>query len=174
MNREYQYYFVYILLPFICLCVLFLFVFFIPPESGERIGFGVTVLLSMSVYLLVISGKLSEKSDNVPMLGVCFVVVVFVLVLALLFAIYTMRVARRRDKPKGFLKKNVAPISSPDGKEELPVENDLALNVNEISDYSGYWLDYADKLDRRFFFAFASFLILCPPIIGLVISQMSS
>lgn len=99
VSRVSLYYFMYILLPLISLAFLFLLVFHIPPDSGERMGFGVTVLLSITVYLLVISEKLPEKSDNVPMLGVCFITLFYVLCTALAMAALTTILSRRDSMP---------------------------------------------------------------------------
>jgi hypothetical protein len=46
------------------------FAFLLPPESGERIGFCTTILLSIVVYLTIIQGQLPEASEpNVSILG---------------------------------------------------------------------------------------------------------
>ena len=89
LERISLYYFLYILAPLIALSFLFLVVFHIPPESGERMGYGITVLLSLTVYLLVISEKLPEKSDSVPILGTCFLVNFYLLCASLAFSAAT-------------------------------------------------------------------------------------
>ena len=89
LERISLYYFLYILAPLIALSFLFLVVFHIPPESGERMGYGITVLLSLTVYLLVISEKLPEKSDSVPILGTCFLINFYLLCTSLAFSAAT-------------------------------------------------------------------------------------
>lgn len=82
---------------------LFLMIFHIPCENGERMGFGVTILLSITVYLLVISEKLPEKSDDRPMLGICFIIEFYVLSLALVFAAVIVKLSAKTNRPPNFL-----------------------------------------------------------------------
>ena len=49
--------------------VLTLLVFCMPPESGEKIALGVTVLLAFSVFMLAIAEKMPETSDSIPLIG---------------------------------------------------------------------------------------------------------
>ena len=74
-------------------------VFFIPHDSGERMGFGVTILLSITVYLLVISEALPEKSDDKSMLGICFIAEFYMLCAALVLSLLTMNLFKRNTPP---------------------------------------------------------------------------
>ena len=74
-------------------------VFFIPHDSGERMGFGVTILLSITVYLLVISEALPEKSDDKSMLGICFITEFYMLCAALVLSLLTMNLFRMDSPP---------------------------------------------------------------------------
>ena len=74
-------------------------VFHIPYDCGERMGFGVTILLSITIYLLVISEHLPEKSDNTPMLGVVFISEFYNLSVALVMAGVTNILSRRKTEP---------------------------------------------------------------------------
>ena len=58
-----------IVLPCMMMSVLTLLVFCMPPESGEKIALGVTVLLAFSVFMLAIAEKMPETSDSVPLIG---------------------------------------------------------------------------------------------------------
>ena len=50
--------------------VLTLLVFFLPPDSGEKIALGITVLLAFSVFVLAIAEKMPETSDSIPLIGI--------------------------------------------------------------------------------------------------------
>ncbi|XP_061178313.1 acetylcholine receptor subunit beta-like [Saccostrea echinata] len=63
MKRRSAYYISSLILPICFLSFLQLFVFLMPPESGERVGFAVTVLLAVAVYLTLIQDKLPEASE---------------------------------------------------------------------------------------------------------------
>ena len=43
--------------------------FVLPPESGERIGLGITVLMAMAIFQELTSEKLPVDSKNIPLLG---------------------------------------------------------------------------------------------------------
>ena len=44
-------------------------VFCLPPDSGEKIALGVTVLLAFSVFMLAIAEKMPETSESIPLIG---------------------------------------------------------------------------------------------------------
>ena len=99
LKRLPLYYVLYLVLPCLCLSLLSPFVFFVPPESGERIGFGITIVLAMSVYLLVISDKLPEKSNESPLIGVLYTELFFIMIATLLVIVFTTHIAYKITKP---------------------------------------------------------------------------
>lgn len=46
--------------------------FILPPESGERIGLGITVLMAMAIFQELTSNKLPADSQYIPLLGNVF------------------------------------------------------------------------------------------------------
>ena len=63
-----------IILPIVLLFVLQLFVFILPAESGERVGFIVTMLLAIAVFLTIISDGLPKVSEPLP--AICYYLLV--------------------------------------------------------------------------------------------------
>lgn len=57
------------ILPGILITVVGFLGFIIPADSGEKIQMGVTTLLSMTVFLIVIAESMPPNSDSVPLLG---------------------------------------------------------------------------------------------------------
>jgi nicotinic acetylcholine receptor len=51
------------------LSILTLLVFCLPPESGEKIALGITVLLAFSVFMLAIAESMPETSENIPLIS---------------------------------------------------------------------------------------------------------
>ena len=43
--------------------------FFIPAESGEKVSFGMNVLLAFAVFLLMIAENMPETSLHLPYIG---------------------------------------------------------------------------------------------------------
>ncbi|XP_062600741.1 acetylcholine receptor subunit beta-like [Saccostrea cucullata] len=69
MTRRTTYYIAGLLLPIVLMNFIQLFVFLLPVESGERLGFSITVLLAVAVFLTIIQDKLPEASEpNVSLL----------------------------------------------------------------------------------------------------------
>ena len=99
MRRMPLYYVLYIVLPCLCLSLVSLFVFFISPDTGERTGYSITVVLAMSVYLLVISEKLPEKSDKSPFIGVMYAILFYIMNGTLVAVIFTTHLALKTTKP---------------------------------------------------------------------------
>jgi hypothetical protein len=58
-----MYYIAGLLLPICLMNFLQILVFLLPVESGERMGFSITVLLAVAVFLTIIQDKLPEASE---------------------------------------------------------------------------------------------------------------
>ena len=56
------------LLPVLTLVVLNMFSFLIPPSSGEKLSYCITVLLALSVFLTLVSGNLPKNSNKMASL----------------------------------------------------------------------------------------------------------
>ena len=103
LTRLYKFYLLYLILPCLGLVLAAPFMFYLPADSGERTGFGVTVVLALSVYLMVISDKLPEKSDKTPLLGALYIVLFFILVIAMIFGIITTHLHLKTERPPAWL-----------------------------------------------------------------------
>ena len=57
------------LIPSILMAFVSVLVFLLPPESGERIGLSITVLLSYTVFLLTVSEVTPRGGTGVSVLG---------------------------------------------------------------------------------------------------------
>ena len=67
--RRPYYYIVNIIVPCGLLCCLSLLSFILPPASGERISLQVTVMLSLVVFQLMITGLVPVTSNNTPLMS---------------------------------------------------------------------------------------------------------
>ena len=68
-KRRSLFYILNFLAPMVILVLLNTMVFLLPAESGERVGFSVTILLSIAVYLTIIAEKLPETSNPTSVLS---------------------------------------------------------------------------------------------------------
>lgn len=83
IQRKPLYYVFNLILPCALISTLTLILFFLPPESGEKVGLGITVLLAMTVFLLLVAETLPATSDDVPLLGQYFIATMFVTAMSL-------------------------------------------------------------------------------------------
>jgi dihydrofolate reductase len=58
-----------LVMPCIFIMGVAILVFYLPPESGEKVSLGVTVLLAMTVFLLLIAESMPPTSEVVPVIG---------------------------------------------------------------------------------------------------------
>jgi len=68
-QRKSRYYLLNLMLPCVFLLSISLLVFWLPPDAGEKVSLGVTILLAFSVFQLVIMDHTPENSDNTPILS---------------------------------------------------------------------------------------------------------
>ena len=69
IRRKVFYYFVYLIAPCMVTSFMTLILFTLPPESGERMVVGMTILLSLTVFYLLASTHIPETSEVVPLIG---------------------------------------------------------------------------------------------------------
>ncbi|XP_067933036.1 neuronal acetylcholine receptor subunit alpha-7-like [Watersipora subatra] len=97
-------YIVNIVIPCLMLAALTLVTFTIPPEAGEKISFGVTILLSLTVFLLMVAEELPANSDAVPLIALYFTSVMFLNAASVVFTVlvlsYHHRTSETHTMPK--------------------------------------------------------------------------
>ena len=104
IGRKPTHFVLFSLVPCMIIGMLILVSFFIPAESGERIGLCATILLAVSVYLLVVTEQLPEQSDSLPLIGVYYIVIMFEIGLALAATVLVLMAHHATFKPPNVLK----------------------------------------------------------------------
>ncbi|KAJ8304467.1 hypothetical protein KUTeg_018050 [Tegillarca granosa] len=66
IRRRTLYYGFNIIIPCVLISSMSLLLFLLPPDSGEKISLGVTILLSLMVFLLLVAETMPPTSDAVP------------------------------------------------------------------------------------------------------------
>ncbi|TSN95721.1 Neuronal acetylcholine receptor subunit alpha-7 [Bagarius yarrelli] len=69
IRRRTLYYGLNLLIPCVLISGLALLVFLLPADSGEKISLGITVLLSLTVFMLLVAEIMPATSDSVPLIG---------------------------------------------------------------------------------------------------------
>ncbi|XP_029924656.1 5-hydroxytryptamine receptor 3A [Myripristis murdjan] len=97
IRRRPLFYTVNLLLPSIFLMVMDIVGFYLPPDSGERVSFKVTLLLGYSVFLIIVSDTLPATAIGTPLIGVYFVVCMALLVISLTETVLIVRLVHKQD-----------------------------------------------------------------------------
>ena len=69
LGRRPGYHFIHIILPTVIMTLMSLLVFCLPPEAGEKLSLGITVLLSYTVVILMVSDITPRVSDSLPLIS---------------------------------------------------------------------------------------------------------
>ncbi|KAJ6650270.1 hypothetical protein lerEdw1_013451, partial [Lerista edwardsae] len=69
MRRRTLYYALNMLVPCLLLSAMTFLVFLLPADSGEKISLGITVLLSLTVFMLLVAEVMPATSDSIPLIG---------------------------------------------------------------------------------------------------------
>uniref|UniRef100_A0A1B0B5Y6 Neurotransmitter-gated ion-channel transmembrane domain-containing protein n=1 Tax=Glossina palpalis gambiensis TaxID=67801 RepID=A0A1B0B5Y6_9MUSC len=69
IRRKTLYYFFNLIVPCVLIASMALLGFTLPPDSGEKLSLGVTILLSLTVFLNMVAETMPATSDAVPLLG---------------------------------------------------------------------------------------------------------
>ena len=104
IKRKPLYYVMLLIIPCVLCTLLVLISFSIPPENGERIGFCATIMISISVYLLIMTDMLPEKSDTLPILGIYYTITMVEIAAALMATIFVLRVYHSVSEPPACFK----------------------------------------------------------------------
>ncbi|XP_078589983.1 neuronal acetylcholine receptor subunit alpha-10-like [Branchiostoma floridae x Branchiostoma japonicum] len=93
LTRRRLFYIINMVVPCLDLLVLNLAAFYIPPDSGERLGFTITVLLSLVVFQQLLTTQLPATSTSTPMLGQFFTATIVLVTISLLITILVLRLS---------------------------------------------------------------------------------
>ncbi|KAL4636156.1 neuronal acetylcholine receptor subunit alpha-7-like [Arapaima gigas] len=72
IRRRTLYYALNLLIPCVLLSSMTLLIFLLPANSGEKISLGITVLLSLTVFMLLVAEIMPATSDSIPLIGQYF------------------------------------------------------------------------------------------------------
>jgi hypothetical protein len=53
------------------------FSFLLPPESGEKITLGLSVLLTITVFMLMVADKMPQTSESISLISKSFIHIIF-------------------------------------------------------------------------------------------------
>ena len=77
--------------------------FFLPSNNGERISLVVTVLLSLTVYMLIVSEAMPPTSEVVPLIGKFYISTMVLISLTLVAVCVTLNCCEKETRMSGWL-----------------------------------------------------------------------
>ena len=100
VKRRVLFYMMNLIIPCIVLAVLTVFSFYLPPESGERMGLVITILLGLTVFMMVFTENVPRTSEVTPLIGKYSVTVLVQVTVALVITCSILRVYHRDPERK--------------------------------------------------------------------------
>ncbi|XP_076443929.1 acetylcholine receptor subunit alpha-type acr-16-like [Babylonia areolata] len=95
IRRRTLYYGFNIILPCVLISSLSLLLFLLPPDAGEKISLGTTILLSLMVFLLLVAETMPPTSDAVPLIGIYFACIMIMCSLSVCFTVIVLNLHHR-------------------------------------------------------------------------------
>ncbi|XP_033749116.1 LOW QUALITY PROTEIN: neuronal acetylcholine receptor subunit alpha-10-like [Pecten maximus] len=95
IRRRTLYYMYNVVFPCIMMSALTLLVFCLPPDSGEKIALGITVLLAFSVFMLAVAENLPETSEFVPLISIYLTIVMTLTSLSVMMTVFVLNLHHR-------------------------------------------------------------------------------
>ncbi|XP_053405080.1 neuronal acetylcholine receptor subunit alpha-7-like [Mercenaria mercenaria] len=95
IRRRTLYYMYNVIFPCIMMSALTLLVFCLPPDSGEKIALGITVLLAFSVFMLAVAENLPETSEFVPLISIYLTIVMALTSMSVMMTVLVLNLHHR-------------------------------------------------------------------------------
>ncbi|KAK1798000.1 hypothetical protein P4O66_000505 [Electrophorus voltai] len=91
MRRRTLYYALNLLIPCVLISTLALLVFLLPADSGAKISLGITVLLSLTVFMLLVAEIMPATSDSVPLIAQYFATTMVIVGLSVIATVWVLQ-----------------------------------------------------------------------------------
>ncbi|KAL8613097.1 hypothetical protein ACOMHN_035038 [Nucella lapillus] len=103
IQRRPLFYVFNMVVPCLLITLVALLGFYMPSDSGEKISMGITTLLSMTVFLMIVADKMPPTSDDLPLIGLYYGITIAIVSLATAMTVFTLNIhhkgGRGREMP---------------------------------------------------------------------------
>ncbi|WAQ93766.1 ACHA9-like protein, partial [Mya arenaria] len=79
-------------LPCLLITLVALLRFYIPSDSGEKVTMGITTLLSMTVFMMLVAENMPPTSNVLPLIGIYYGITIFIASNATGMAVVTLNI----------------------------------------------------------------------------------
>uniref|UniRef100_A0A914W783 Uncharacterized protein n=1 Tax=Plectus sambesii TaxID=2011161 RepID=A0A914W783_9BILA len=90
IRRRPMFYVFNLILPCVLISLIALLGFYMPSDSGEKVTLGITTLLSMTVFLMLVAESMPPTSDTLPLIGMYYGVTICIVSLATAMTVFTL------------------------------------------------------------------------------------
>ncbi|CAG5127639.1 unnamed protein product, partial [Candidula unifasciata] len=91
-SRRPLFYIFNMILPCLIITLVALLGFYIPSDSGEKVTMGITTLLSMTVFMMLVTENMPPTSDVLPLVGLYYGVTIFIVSFATAMTVLTLNI----------------------------------------------------------------------------------
>ena len=74
--------------------------FYLPPGSSEKVSIGITTLLSITVFLMLVSESMPPTSEHLPLLGIYYAVTIGIVSFSTAMAVVTLHINNKGSRGK--------------------------------------------------------------------------
>ncbi|XP_045169531.1 ligand-gated ion channel 4-like [Mercenaria mercenaria] len=92
IKRRPLFYLFNMVMPCVLITIVALLGFYMPPESGEKVSMGITTLLSIVVFLMIVAESMPPTSDVVPLIGLYYGVTIAIVSSATAMTVLTLNI----------------------------------------------------------------------------------
>ena len=152
LERRFTFYILNLFLPVLILAILNTMVFMLPANSGERMGYAITCLLSLSVYMTFASESLPNSSQPLPI--ITSVLLTFIVISALICGgtIMGLQVHLHKTGPPPTILLKICNISHKPCNRKTRSEDAAELDDTGMEDRNSMnWAEVANKCDKLCF-----------------------
>jgi len=154
MKRQSGFYVMSVILPLAGLTFVGSLVFLLPVESGERVGFSVSVMLSLTVFLTLITDDVPKTSDPMSLLGIYIAVSLFISFLTTSVVIFNIHLHYREQNVRiGKIYRAIAKVSFREKNgigdyDDANGGNDCVQDQKSTEDRPIRWQEVSRGVDR--------------------------
>ncbi|XP_064614604.1 neuronal acetylcholine receptor subunit alpha-10-like [Liolophura sinensis] len=92
MTRRPLFYLFNMVMPCVLITMVALLGFYMPSDSGEKVSMGITTLLSMTVFLMIVAENMPPTSDVVPLIGLYYGITIAIVSFATGMTVLTLNI----------------------------------------------------------------------------------